>query len=79
METLLHLDMHSIEEAAGHLRAVENRRKKMVVPSVSDTGGQLLLTEEQWKAWSKASVGEKSGGRGNGSSGGGGGGSRDRG
>jgi hypothetical protein len=76
METLLDLDALSIEEAAGHLQAVENRRKKKAASSVSDTGGQLLLTEEQWKARSKASVGEKSGGRGNGS---GGGGSRGRG
>jgi uncharacterized membrane protein YgcG len=76
METLLDLDALSIEEAAGHLQAVENRRKKKAASSASDTGGQLLLTEEQWKARSKASVGEKSGGRGNGS---GGGGSRGRG
>jgi hypothetical protein len=79
METLLDLDALSIEEAAGHLQAVENRRKKKAASSASDTGGQLLLTEERWKARSKASVGEKSGGRGNGSGGGGGGGSRGRG
>jgi hypothetical protein len=76
MKTPHDLDMFSIEEATGHLQAVENRRKKKVVPSVFDAGGQQLLMEEKWKARSKASVGKKSGGRGNGSGGGGGGGSR---
>jgi uncharacterized membrane protein YgcG len=76
METLLDLDSLSIEEAAGHLQAVENRQKMKVVPSASDVGVQLLLTEEKWKVRSKASTDDKSGGRGNGSDDGGGGGSR---
>jgi uncharacterized membrane protein YgcG len=75
METMLDLDTLSIEEAVGHLQAMENRQKKKVASSVSDAGRQLLLMGEQWKAWSKASTGEKSGRRGNGSGGGGGGGS----
>jgi hypothetical protein len=75
METLLDLDSLSIEEAVGHLQAVENQWKKKVAPSASDVGGQLVLTEEQWKVWSKVSARKKSCGRGNGSGGGGGGGS----
>jgi hypothetical protein len=73
METLLDLDALSIEEAAGHLQAVENRRRKKTVAPAQDAGGQLLLTEEQWKARCKTSSGEKSGGRGSGGSGSGGG------
>jgi hypothetical protein len=75
METLLDLDSLSIEEAAGHLQAVENQWKKKVAPSTSDVGGQLVLMEEQWKAWSKVSARKKSCGHGNGSGGGGGDGS----
>jgi hypothetical protein len=62
METLLNLDSLSIEEAAGHLQAVENQWKKKVAPSASNAGGQLLITEEQWKARSKASASDKLGG-----------------
>jgi hypothetical protein len=46
METLLHLDALSIEEAAGHLQAVENWQKKKATSFTSDAGGQLLLTKE---------------------------------
>jgi hypothetical protein len=49
METLLDLNSLSIEEAAGHLRAVEQRRKSSTPPAV-DGGGCLLLTEEEWAA-----------------------------
>jgi hypothetical protein len=49
METLLDLNSLSIEEAAGHLRAVEQRRKSST-PPVVDGGGCLLLTEEEWAA-----------------------------
>jgi hypothetical protein len=78
-ETLFDLDSLSIEQAVGHLQVVENRRKKKTAPSASDTGGQLLITEEQWKARSKASAGEKLGRRSNGSGDGGGGEDRGRG
>jgi hypothetical protein len=66
METLLDLDSLSIEEAVGHLQAVENRRKKKTSRPAKDGGGQLLLTAEQWKARYKASSGEKSNRRGSG-------------
>jgi hypothetical protein len=46
METLLDLNTLSIEEAACHLRAVE-QRKKPTTPPVVDTSGRLLLTEEE--------------------------------
>jgi hypothetical protein len=49
METFLDLNSLSIEEAAGHLRAVE-QRKKGTAPSAADAGGWLLLTEEEWTA-----------------------------
>jgi hypothetical protein len=35
---------------------VENQWKKKDAPSASDVGGQLVLMEEQWKAWSKVSA-----------------------
>jgi hypothetical protein len=75
METLLDLDTLSIKEAACHFQAVENRKKKKQSPAVKESSGQLLLTEEQWKAWCKATSGEKFGGcgNGNGENGGGGG------
>ncbi len=44
METLLDLDSLSIEEAVGHLRAVEQRKKPT---PTNETGGHLLLTEEE--------------------------------
>jgi uncharacterized membrane protein YgcG len=74
METLLDLDALSIEEATGHLQAVENHRKKKSSVPAQDASGQLLLMEEQWKVRCKASSGEKSGGRGGGGSSKGGGG-----
>jgi hypothetical protein len=46
IETLLYLDALSIEEAAGHLQAVENHRKKKSAVPAQDVGGQLLLTKE---------------------------------
>jgi hypothetical protein len=46
IETLLYLDALSIEEAAGHLQVVENRRKKKSAVPAQDVGGQLLLTKE---------------------------------
>jgi hypothetical protein len=64
METLLDLDVLSIEEAVGHLQVVENFRKKKQASNGKEAGGQLLLTEEQWKARSKAVASEKSRGRG---------------
>jgi hypothetical protein len=47
IETLLDLDSLSIEEAVGHLRAVEQRKKP---PPAKESGGRLLLTEEEWMA-----------------------------
>jgi hypothetical protein len=46
MEPLLDLNSLSIEEATGHLRAVE-QRKKSSSSSVIDASGRLLLTEEE--------------------------------
>jgi hypothetical protein len=47
METLL--DLNTMSEAVGHLRAVE-QRKKPTTPPVADANGRLLLTEEEWTA-----------------------------
>jgi hypothetical protein len=69
METLLDLNSLSIEEAVSHLWEVEQRKKGPSSPAV-DTGGRLLLTEEEWMAWMKAI--EKGGSNGGGSFGGGG-------
>jgi hypothetical protein len=44
IETLLDLNSLLIEEAVGHLLAVE-QRKQSTTPA-ADTGGWLLLTEE---------------------------------
>jgi transposase InsO family protein len=63
METLLDLNSLSIEEVAGHLRAVE-QRKKTSTPPTADAGGRLLLTEEEWTARMKAK--EKGGSSGSG-------------
>jgi hypothetical protein len=68
MEPLLDLNSLSIEEATGHLRAVE-QRKKSSSSSMTDASGRLLLTEEEWTAQMKAK--EKGGSSNNGSSGGG--------
>jgi hypothetical protein len=45
IETLLGLKSMSIEEATGHLCAVEERKKK---PTGGAKEGCLLLTEEEW-------------------------------
>jgi hypothetical protein len=50
---------------------VEQRRKKRSTSSVADTGGRLLLTEEEWVARMKAK--DKGGSSGSGGSSGGGG------
>jgi hypothetical protein len=68
METLLNLNMLSIEEATGHLRAVE-QRKKSSSSSVMDDSGRMLLIEEEWTTRMKAR--EKGGSSGDGGSGGG--------
>jgi hypothetical protein len=73
METLLDLDSLSIEEAVGHLHAVEQCKK----PSpAKETNGRLLLTKEEWLARMKThdgsgsdasartSIGNKSSGKG---------------
>jgi hypothetical protein len=49
--------MQWIEEATGHLRAVEERKKK---PSNGTKDGRLLLTEEEWMARLKVCDGESS-------------------
>jgi hypothetical protein len=63
IETLLDLNSMSIEEATSHLRAVEQRKKKL---SGGAKDGQLLLTEEEWLAHLKAWEGKSSGGSGRG-------------
>jgi uncharacterized membrane protein YgcG len=74
MEMLLDLNTLSIEEATGHLHAIE-QRKKSSSSSVTDDSGRLLLMEEEWIARMKAR--EKGGSSGSGGSGGDGG--RDKG
>jgi hypothetical protein len=65
METLLDLNSLSIEEAAGHLRAVE--QKKNTTSPVTDVGGRLLLMEEEWTTRMKSKEkGNSSGGGGRG-------------
>jgi hypothetical protein len=54
LETLLDLDKLLIEEAAGHLRVVEQRRKKRSMSLAADTGRRLMLTEEEWSMRMKA-------------------------
>jgi hypothetical protein len=68
LETLLDLNSLLIQEAAGHLRAVEQRRKKRSTSPAADTGGRLLVTNEEWAAWMKAN--DKGGSSGSGGSGG---------
>jgi hypothetical protein len=79
METLLDLDKMSIEVAAGHLQAVESRRNRKQSSTRTEVVGQLLLTEEQRRARSKAAPGEMSGGSSSGGSGAGRGRGRGRG
>jgi hypothetical protein len=57
METLLNLDVLTIEEAVGHLHAVEQRKK---LPSSKDSEGRLLLTKEEWMACMKTCDGSGS-------------------
>jgi hypothetical protein len=57
METLLDLESLSIEEAVGHLRAVEQQKK----PSpAKENAGRLLLSEEEWMARMKSRDGSGS-------------------
>ncbi|XP_006648554.1 uncharacterized protein LOC102717319 [Oryza brachyantha] len=48
IETLLDARDLSIEEVTGRLRAAEKRKPKP--KEIVDSGGRLLLTEEQWQA-----------------------------
>jgi hypothetical protein len=57
METLLDLDSLSIEEAASHMRAIEQRKKPTPAKEI---GGRLLLTEEEWMAHMKTKDGSRS-------------------
>jgi hypothetical protein len=57
METLLDLDSLSIEEAASHLRAIEQRKKPTLAKEI---GSRLLLTEEEWMAHMKTKDGSRS-------------------
>jgi hypothetical protein len=59
IETLLDMNSMSIEVAMGHLRAVEERKKKT---SGGAKEGRLLLTEEEWMTHLKVREGEGSGG-----------------
>jgi hypothetical protein len=64
IETLLDLNSMSMEEATGHLRAVEEKKKKSTSQAKD---GRFLLTEEEWMARLKVHEGEGSnGGRGHG-------------
>ncbi|XP_062217702.1 uncharacterized protein LOC133917893 [Phragmites australis] len=66
IETLMDLDIVSVEEVTGRLRAVEQRKKSTSAP-VKDSSGRLLLTEEEWAARLKIRDGESSkGGSGSG-------------
>ena len=47
METMMDLATLTVEEVVGHLRAVEDR---LDGEQGNSSGGQLLLTEEQWEA-----------------------------
>jgi hypothetical protein len=58
METLLDLDSLSIEEAVGHLRAMEQCKKPL---PAKETSGRLLLIEEEWLARMKTHNGSGSG------------------
>jgi hypothetical protein len=62
METL-HLSSLSIEEVAGHLRAMEQRKKITASPTMY-AGGWLLLKKEEWTTRMKAK--EKGGSSGSG-------------
>jgi hypothetical protein len=57
MEMLLNLKELSIEEAVGHLRAVEQRKKHS---STKESNRRLLLMEEEWMARMKSREGSGS-------------------
>jgi hypothetical protein len=61
IETLLDLNSMLIQVATGHLRAVEQRKKKLSGGTKDD---QLLLTVEEWMSHLKVWEGESSGGGG---------------
>ncbi|CAD6337548.1 unnamed protein product [Miscanthus lutarioriparius] len=53
IETLLDVNELSVEEVVGHLRAIEQRKKKPAsagASSTADKQGRLLVTEEEWMA-----------------------------
>jgi hypothetical protein len=57
MEMLLNLKELSIEEIVGHLRAVEQQKKRS---STKESNGRLLLMEEEWMARMKSREGSGS-------------------
>jgi hypothetical protein len=57
IETLVDINSMSIEEATGHLRVVEERKKKATDGAKEE---RLLLTEEEWMARLKAHRGDLS-------------------
>jgi hypothetical protein len=66
IETLMDLDIVSVEEVTSRLRAVEQRKKASSAP-IKDTSGRLLLTEEEWAACFKIRSSESSKGNSDGS------------
>jgi hypothetical protein len=66
IETLMDLDIVSVEEVTSRLRAVEQRKKASSAP-IKDTSGRLLLTEEEWATRFKIRNGESSKGNSDGS------------
>jgi hypothetical protein len=65
IETLMDLDIVSVEEVTSHLHAIEQRKKASSAP-IKDTSGRLLLTEE-WAARFKIHNSESSKGNSDGS------------
>jgi hypothetical protein len=63
IQMLLDLNSMSVEEAIGHLHAVEERKKK---PTGGAKERRLLLSEEEWMVHLKVWEGESSRGRGRG-------------
>jgi hypothetical protein len=57
MEALLDLNVLALEEVVGHLHIVEQRRKPT---PAKESGGCLLLTEEEWMARMKSKDGSGS-------------------
>jgi hypothetical protein len=66
IETLMDLDIVSVEEVTSHLRTVEQKKKASSAP-VKDASGRLLLTEEEWAACFKIRNGESRKGNSDGS------------